>query len=95
MQKKDRNNNFLVCIGSKAAPSSGKGIDIKEIEISADEEEIDLHPLELSINSFPLYLNEFFPAHTNVCNCRTSGSRGVQKTNRFRFLGHKEFYFSF
>jgi chloride channel 7 len=30
-----------------AKPSSGKGIDIKEIEISADEEEIfiDLHPL--------------------------------------------------
>jgi hypothetical protein len=80
MQKKDRNNNFLVCIGSKAAPSSGKGIDIKEIEISADEEEINLHPLELSINSFPLYLNEFLP---------------VQKTNRFRFLEHKEFYFSF
>ena len=49
-----------------AKPDSGKGIDIKEIEISAYEEEtfIDLHPLENSINSFPLYLNKFFPAHT-------------------------------
>jgi hypothetical protein len=55
----NRNNSFLVCIRGKAASSPCKGINIMEVETSADDEEIGLHPLEFSI-SFPLYLNEFF-----------------------------------